>query len=90
MQAEPRIEDARWDRADLLECFVETRGLGDLSISYRVAVLARDAWIDLRRMNTPLESADELVQRVSSYQSRTCQRRDVAIITEPLLSYKKA
>ena len=73
-------EGARWDRKGLLECFVETRGLGSLKISSRLAKL-RDLEEGLREQlaatKKPLGTFDELLNRASTYQSRRLQQLEL-------------
>ena len=74
-------EGARWDQKSLLECFVETRGLGSLKISSRLAKLVRDVEEALREQlgatKKPLGTFDELLNRASTYQSRGLQQLEL-------------
>lgn len=80
-------DGARWDRKSLLECFVETQGLGSLKISSRLANLVGDLEEGLREQlaatKKQLGTFDKLLNRASTYQSRRLQQLELKNIYRP-------
>ena len=86
-------EGAVWDQKGLLDCFVETRGLGSLKYTKSVAMLAesrgKDGLLQLGAMALPLNNPAELMERALNYLNRGRQQVRTKHIYEALTTFQE-
>ena len=88
LDSAPAPEGAMWDQKGLLDCFVETRGLGALRYTKRVAMLAesrgKDGLAQLGAIALPLNDPAVAMERASTYLNRGRQKVRAKHINEAL------
>ena len=81
-----------WDQKDLLDCFVETRGLESLKYTGSVAMLAasrgKDGLAQLRAITLPLNIPAELRERALTYLNRGRQQVRAKQIYEAFTTFR--
>ena len=86
-------EGAVWDQKSLLDCFVETRGLGSLKYTKDVAILAesrgKDGLVQLGAMALPLNNPAEVMERALNYLNRGRQQVRTKHIYEALITFQE-
>ena len=86
-------EGAVWDQKSLLDCFVETRGLGSLKYTKDVAMLAesrgKDGLVQLGAMALPLNNPAEVMERALNYLNRGRQQVRTKHIYEALITFQE-
>ena len=86
-------EGAVWDQKSLLDCFVETRGLGSLKYTNGVAMLAesrgKDGLVQLGAMALPLNNPAEVMERALNYLNRGRQQVRTKHIYEALTTFQE-
>ena len=86
-------EGAVWDQKSLLDCFVETRGLGSLKYTKGVAMLAesrgKDGLAQLGAMALPLNNPAEVMERALNYLNRGRQQLRTKHIYEALITFQE-
>ena len=88
LDSAPAPEGAMWDQKGLLDCFVETRGLGALRYTKRVAMLAeyrgKDGLAQLGAIALPLNDPAVAMERASTYLNRGRRKVRAKHINEAL------